>query len=70
MNNIEISRAAPRMRTVAQVRREYPDLQLSDRYLRSLVRENKIVAIHIGAKTLINLDSLFGFLNGESGAAK
>ena len=64
LNNIEVKNNVPRMRTIPQIKREFPELQLSERYLRSLARENKITCIHIGVKTLINIDSLFAFLNG------
>lgn len=63
--NIAVTNSVPRMRTIPQVKKEFPDLQLSERYLRSLVREHKVVCVQVGVKTLINLDSLFAFLNGE-----
>lgn len=65
MNSIAVINNVPRMRTIPQVKREFPELQLSERYLRSLVREHKVVCVQVGVKTLINLDSLFAFLNGE-----
>ena len=65
LNNIDITRPVPRMRTIPQVKKEFPELQLSERYLRSLVREHKVVCVQVGVKTLINLDSLFAFLNGQ-----
>lgn len=65
MANIAVTNSVPRMRTIPQVKKEFPDLQLSERYLRSLVREHKVVCVQVGVKTLINLDSLFAFLNGE-----
>lgn len=65
LNNIDITRPVSRMRTIPQVKKEFPELQLSERYLRSLVREHKVVCVQVGAKTLINLDSLFAFLNGQ-----
>lgn len=65
LNNIDIARPVPRMRTIPQVKKEFPELQLSERYLRSLVREHKVVCVQVGVKTLINLDSLFAFLNGQ-----
>lgn len=65
LKNIDITRPVPRMRTIPQVKKEFPDLQLSERYLRSLVREHKVVCVQVGVKTLINLDSLFAFLNGQ-----
>lgn len=67
LNNIDIARPVPRMRTIPQVKKEFPELQLSERYLRSLVREHKVVCVQVGVKTLINLDSLFAFLNGRGG---
>lgn len=63
--NIAVTNSVPRMRTIPQVKKEFPELQLSERYLRSLVREHKVVCVQVGVKTLINLDSLFAFLNGE-----
>lgn len=65
LKNIDIARPVPRMRTIPQVKKEFPELQLSERYLRSLVREHKVVCVQVGVKTLINLDSLFAFLNGQ-----
>lgn len=65
MNSIAVTNSVPRMRTIPQVKKEFPELQLSERYLRSLVREHKVVCVQVGVKTLINLDSLFAFLNGE-----
>lgn len=63
--NIAVTNSVPRMRTIPQVKKEFPELQLSERYLRSLVREHKVVCVQVGVKTLINLDSLFAFLNGQ-----
>lgn len=63
--NIAVTNSVPRMRTIPQVKKEFPELQLSERYLRSLVREHKVVYVQVGVKTLINLDSLFAFLNGQ-----
>ena len=65
MNSIAVINNVPRMRTIPQVKKEFPELQISERYLRSLVREHKVVCVQVGVKTLINLDSLFAFLNGE-----
>ncbi|WP_302510186.1 hypothetical protein [uncultured Ruminococcus sp.] len=65
MKNIAVINNVPRMRTIPQVKKEFPELQLSERYLRSLVREHKVVCVQVGVKTLINLDSLFAFLNGQ-----
>lgn len=65
MKSFAVINNVPRMRTIPQVKKEFPDLQLSERYLRSLVREHKVVCVQVGVKTLINLDSLFAFLNGE-----
>lgn len=65
MKNIAVTNSVPRMRTIPQVKKEFPELQISERYLRSLVREHKVVCVQVGVKTLINLDSLFAFLNGQ-----
>lgn len=65
MKNIAVINNVPRMRTIPQVKKEFPELQLSECYLRSLVREHKVVCVQVGVKTLINLDSLFAFLNGQ-----
>ena len=51
LKNIDITRPVPRMRTIPQVKKEFPDLQLSERYLRSLVREHKVVCVQVGVKT-------------------
>ena len=65
LNNIDVTRSVPRMRTIPQVKKEFPELQLSERYLRSLAKEHKVVCVQVGVKVLINIDSLFAFLNGE-----
>lgn len=65
MNNITYQSNVPRMRTIPQFKKEFPELQLSERYLRSLAKKNLIACVHVGRKTLINVDSLFSFLNGE-----
>lgn len=63
LNNI-ISKV-PRMRTVPQIKKEYPELQMSTRLLYQLAKERKVVSVNAGKKILINIDSLFSFLNGE-----
>lgn len=64
-DNITITHTVPRMRTVKQIKQEFPELQISERMLRELARENKIANVHAGVKLLINVDSLFSFLNGQ-----
>lgn len=58
------------MRTIPQFKKEYPEIPLSYRYLRALADSGKIAAVNVGVKVLINIDSLFSFLNGEDGANK
>ena len=55
----------PRMRTVMQIKREFPQLQLSERYLRQLAKSGEIPAVQAGNKILINVDKLFDYLNGD-----
>lgn len=62
-NNINFK--VPRMRTVKQIQAEFPDIQMSIRMLRQLARENKVAHVYAGNKLLINVDSLFNFLNGK-----
>ena len=62
-NNINFK--VPRMRTVKQIQAEFPDTQMSIRMLRQLARENKVAHVYAGNKLLINVDSLFDFLNGK-----
>lgn len=40
---------------------------LAEYFIRKLVNENKISFIKTGRKTLVNLEKLISFLNGETG---
>jgi len=42
-----------------------PNTCLSEFVIRKLARENKISQVKSGNKTLVDLDSLIAFLNGE-----
>lgn len=56
----------PRMRTIRQTAQE---TGLPEYFIRQLVKQNKIVYVRAGNKSLINLDSFIDFLNsGEQGA--
>ncbi len=66
MANINISRPLPRMRTIKQGAIE---AGIPEHFLRQLVKQNKVVYVKAGNKSLVNLDSLIDFLyKGEQGA--
>ena len=68
MAHFFISRVAQNFidkRTVMQIKREFPQLQLSERYLRQLAKSGEIPTVQAGNKILINVDKLFDFLNGD-----
>ncbi len=67
MDNITVSRPLPRMRTIRETAKitNFPV-----HAIRVLVRENKIVYVKIGNKTLVNVDRFIDYLNGERGAAE
>ena len=51
---------APRMRTITEAAKE---VGLPVYFVRNLVKQNKIVYITAGRKSLVNVDSLIGYLN-------
>ena len=56
----------PRMRSVPFILKNYgATLGIGERFLRDLCRENKIRCVHTGRKLLVNIDSLFDYLNGN-----
>ena len=56
----------PKMRTIKQTAQE---TGLHEHFIRQLVKQNKIVYVRAGNKSLVNLDSLINYLNvGEKGA--
>lgn len=66
LNNINVSKPLPRMRTIKQGAKE---AGIPEHFLRQLVKQNKIVYVKAGNKSLVNLDCLIDFLNkGEQGA--
>ena len=65
MNNISITRAAPRMRTINETAKE---TGFPAHAIRQLVKENKIVFVQCGAKALVNVEKFIEYLNeGERG---
>lgn len=55
----------PRMRSIPFIMENYAsELGIGERFLRDLCRENKIRNVHSGRKILVNIDSLFDYLNG------
>lgn len=65
LKNIDITRPVPRMRTIPQVKKEFPELQLSERYLRSLVREHKVFAFRSVSRPSSTLTAFLRFLMGR-----
>lgn len=56
----------PRMRSIPFILKNYgAELGIGNRYLRQLAKSGKIVVAKTGNKTLVNLDSLFDYLNGK-----
>jgi len=57
------------MRTIRQCyeyfKEQDPDSSISEYYLRSLVKQNKVPVFHAGRKQLVNLDKLIEYLNSE-----
>lgn len=67
MPSIELKTNVPRMRTIHAAAIE---CGIPERFLRRLVKENRIVFVKSGVKTLVNIDKLIDYLNsGEQGAA-
>lgn len=65
MANISINKPLPRMRTIKQGAKE---AGIPEHFLRQLVKQNKVVYVKAGNKSLVNLDSLIEFLyKGEQG---
>ena len=54
----------PRMRTIRETARE---TGFPEHALRVLVKQNRIVFVQCGSKTLINLDRFVDFLNSGEG---
>lgn len=67
MANIMLQRPFPRMRTIRETAKA-TDFPIHA--IRQLVKENKIIYVKIGTKTLVNLDRFIDYLNGEREAAK
>ena len=58
--NIKVSSTLPRMRTI----KETAEITgLHEYHIRQLVKQNRIVYITAGRKTLVNLDKFIDFLN-------
>ena len=60
----------PKMRTIKQAIKEIKESDsntaLTERGLRRLVEENKIVSISIGNRNLIDMDQLYDYLSGKN----
>ena len=58
----------PKMRTINQAIKEIKendrDSALTERALRRLIKENKIVPIYVGNRALIDMDKLYAYLSG------
>lgn len=54
----------PRMRSIKQAGAE---TRLAIHYIRRLIRENKVVYVKAGHKFLINMQSLYDYLNRGDG---
>lgn len=61
---------APKMRTIKQAIKEIKEFDsntaLTERGLRRLVKENKIVSVSIGNRNLIDMDQLYDYLSGKN----
>ena len=61
---------APKMRTIKQAIKEIKESDrktaLTERGLRRLVEEKKIVSILIGNRNLIDMDQLYDYLSGKN----
>lgn len=59
----------PKMRTINQAIKEIKendkDSALTERALRRLIKENKIVPIYVGNRALIDMDKLYAYLSGK-----
>lgn len=60
----------PKMRTINQAIKEIKendrDSALTERALRRLIKENKIVPIYVGNRALIDMDKLYAYLSGKN----
>ncbi len=61
---------APKMRTIKQAIKEIKEFDsntaLTERGLRRLIKENKIVSVSIGNRNLIDIDQLYDYLSGKN----
>lgn len=65
MNNISVTRAVPHMRTINETAK---GTGFPAHAIRQLVKENKIVFVQCGTKTLVNVEKFIEYLNkGEKG---
>ena len=66
LKSIISNKPLPRMRTIKQGAIE---AGIPEHFLRQLVKQNKVVYVKAGNKSLVNLDSLIDFLyKGDQGA--
>lgn len=61
---------APKMRTIKQAIKEIKEYDsktaFTERALRRLIEENKIVPTRIGNRNLIDMDQLYDYLSGKN----
>ena len=69
MQNPETPKAISRYRTIKQcyeeIKRADADSVITEYFIRRLCKQRQIAFIESGSKIYVNLDSLFGYLNGE-----
>lgn len=69
MQNTENQRAISRYRTVRQcyevISASDPETVITEYFIRQLCKRGQIAFMKSGSKIYVNLDSLFGYLNGE-----
>ena len=60
----------PKMRTINQAIKEIKEndreTALTERALRRLIKENKIIPIYVGNRALIDMDKLYAYLSGKN----
>ena len=52
--------------TMLTVRQTAETCNVSEHFIRQLIRENRIVYVTAGSKFLVNLEKFVGYLNGET----
>ena len=66
INNISI----PKIRTIAEaieeIKRLDPETAITARFIKEGIADGKIPIIRVGNKVLVNMSSIFAFLEGEA----